>query len=77
MANEALSAKSIADFNWRIIPATAVMALVVGGIESMAPAFGAGLGVLVLLSVLIIPYGNAPTPLENLSVIMGDTKKVT
>jgi hypothetical protein len=75
-ANEALSAKSITDFNWRIVPATAVMAIVLAGIETAAPAFGKGLAGLVLLSVLVIPYGNAPTPLENLSNIMGYTKKV-
>jgi hypothetical protein len=75
LANEALSAKDLSAFNWRIVPATVVMAAVLGGVESMAPAFGAGLGMLVLLSVLVIPYGNAPTPLESLSQIMGYSKK--
>jgi hypothetical protein len=57
--------------NWRILPATAVMAGVLAGIESMAPAFGKGLGMLVLLSVLVVPVGNASTPLTNLSTVLG------
>lgn len=60
--------------NWRIIPATAVLALLLGGVESVSPEFGAGLGALVLLSVLVIPFGNAGTPLENLARFVGGTK---
>lgn len=60
--------------NWRILPATAIMCGVLAGVESMAPAFGKGLGMLVLLSVLVVPVGNAPTPLTNLSQIMGYAK---
>jgi hypothetical protein len=61
--------------NWKIVPATAVMALVLGGMEKLAPKFGAGLGALVLLSVLVIQTGNAPSPLSNLSQLLGYTKK--
>jgi hypothetical protein len=75
VANEALTAKSLSDFNLRLIPATAAMALVLGLVEKLAPAFGSGLGMLVLLSVLVIPYGNAPTPIENFSKILGYSSK--
>lgn len=61
--------------NWRIVPATAILALLIGGVESMNEGFGKGLGALVLLSVLVIPFGNAGTPLENLAKIVG-TRKV-
>lgn len=61
------------NFNWRIIPATAVMAGAVAVIEKAAPKFGVGLGILVFMSVLLIPYGNAGTPLENLIKVMGYT----
>lgn len=61
------------NFNWRIIPATAVMAGFVGVIEHAAPKFGVGLGILVFVSVLLIPYGNARTPIENLLRVMGYT----
>lgn len=76
VANEALGATSVANFNWRIVPATAIMAVALTGIDKMAPGFGNGLGILVLLSVLVIPYGNAPTPLENAAKIMGYGGKV-
>lgn len=57
--------------NWRIVPATAIMALVVGGIESLNEGFGTGLGMLVLLSVLVIPLGHAGSPLENMAKVFG------
>jgi hypothetical protein len=79
-ANEALFAPLLnnqtpwQNFNWRIVPATAVMAAVVGVIEKAAPKFGVGLGVLVFASVLIVPYGKAETPLQNLLSVMGWNK---
>lgn len=62
------------DLNWRVVPATAVMALILGGVEKMAPSFGAGLGALVLISVLVIPYGGADPPLTNLAKTLGYIK---
>lgn len=76
-ANEAIFAP-IADhktpwtsLNWRIIPATAVLALIIGGAEKLNAPFGKGLGMLVLLSVLVIPYGNAPSPISNIAKVIG------
>lgn len=57
--------------NWRIVPATAILALTLSGVEKLAPGFGKGLGVLVLLSALVIPFGNAPTPLDSAASFMG------
>jgi hypothetical protein len=57
--------------NWRVIPAAGVLAAVLTGLEKLAPKFGAGLGMLVFLSVLVIPYGKAPTPLQSLSSALG------
>lgn len=77
IANEALFAPIVnktspwTDLNWRIVPATVVLAVVVGGIEKLSPGFGKGLGMLVFLGVLIIPVGNAPTPLENITKVVG------
>lgn len=59
----------VSNFNWKLIPATAVLALVLGGFEKFAPQFGNILGGMVLLSVLIVPLGNAPSPLENAAKI--------
>jgi hypothetical protein len=61
--------------NWRVVPATAIMALVIGGVESLNPGFGAGLGLLVLLSVLVIPMGHGGSPLENMAKAFGGIAK--
>jgi hypothetical protein len=58
-------------FNWRIIPATAGLALALAGLERIAPGFAVGLAALGLAAVLIVPFGNAPTPLDNLVKVMG------
>jgi len=80
-ANEALFSPLLTgqapwkSLNWKIVPATGVLALVLAGFEKLAPKFGAGLGALVLLSVLVIRTGNAPSPLENLSSLLGYSNK--
>lgn len=77
VANEVIFApvssggKITADFNWRIIPATLLGALALGGLQKIAPGFAYGLAALCLLTVLIVPLGNAPTPLENVSKMLG------
>lgn len=63
------------DINWRLIPATGVMALVLAALEKITPGFAVGLSGLVLLSVLIVPVGNAPTPVDNLASIFGGKVK--
>jgi hypothetical protein len=77
LANEVVFApvssggKITSDFNWRIIPATLGLALALGALEHLAPGFATGLAWLCLLTVLIYPFGNAPSPLENISKVMG------
>jgi hypothetical protein len=58
-------------FNWRIIPATAGLALALAGLERLAPGFATGLAYLSLAAVLIVPFGNAPTPLDNALKVLG------
>ena len=58
-------------FNWRIVPATAILALTLGGLEKLSKPLGVGLAGLALLAVLIIPVGNAPTPIDNASKLFG------
>jgi hypothetical protein len=75
-ANEAMFAPLAGakpQINWRIIPATAGLALALTGLEKIAPGFAVGLAWLGLAAVLIVPFGNAPTPLDNLVKIMGFT----
>jgi hypothetical protein len=76
-ANEAIFAPIVdhttpwKSLNWRIVPATAVLALIIGGAEKLNAPFGKGLGMLVLLSVLVIPYGHAPSPISNIAKVIG------
>lgn len=51
---------------WRLIPATAILGLTLSGLESVSEPLGKGLAALVLLAVLVIPFGKAPSPLENI-----------
>lgn len=80
LANEAIFAPAAgvkSTINWRLIPATAGLALALAGLERIAPGFAVGLAWLALATVLIVPLGNAPTPLENLTKALGYAKKVT
>lgn len=56
---------------WRLIPATAILALVFTGLENVSEPLGKGMAGLVLLAVLVIPVGNAATPLENVAKFVG------
>jgi hypothetical protein len=62
------------NFNWRIIPATAILALVLTGFEKMAPQFGNILGGMVLLVSLVAPMGKGPAPLDNIAKVVGGSK---
>jgi hypothetical protein len=74
-ANEVLFAPMLHEkgvsFNWRIIPATAGLALALAGLEKLAPKFAVGLAWLSLVTSLVVPFGHAPTPLENASRALG------
>lgn len=77
LANEALFAPMAGQsvsVNWRIVPATAGLALALAGLERLAPDFAVGLAWLGLVSALFLRFGNAPTPIENASKILGYTK---
>ena len=71
-ANEIIfTSGGVKEFNWRLIPATGILALVLTGFEKMSPQFGSALGGLVLFMVLITPMGNAPPPIENIAKMFG------
>lgn len=55
------------NFNWRIIPATAIAALSLAGVEKISEPLGKGLAILALMVVIIQPMGNAPSPLDNVA----------
>lgn len=76
-ANEVIAAPAngnITDFNWRIVPATVILALLLEGLDKLEPGFGKGLAGLVLLSVLVIPYGKATPPLTTAANLVGKAK---
>jgi hypothetical protein len=76
-ANELLFAPAAGgkvSFNWRIVPATAGLALALAGLERLSRPFAVGLAWLSLVAVLTVPFGNAPTPLQNALKIMGYEK---
>jgi hypothetical protein len=56
---------------WRLVPATAILALVLTGLESVSEPLGKGMAGLVLLAVLIVPVGKSPTPMENVAKFVG------
>lgn len=76
-ANEALFAPLAAraqpwhNFNWRIIPATAIAALLLSGLDQVSPVLGRGLAATALVTVLFARLGNAPAPVENLATVFG------
>lgn len=76
-ANEVIFAPAVAgqplwhNFNWRIVPATAIAALTLAGLEQISEPLGVGLAALALLSVLMLPVGNAKSPIENASKMLG------
>lgn len=62
------------NFNWRLIPAVAGLGLGLAALERIAPEFAVGLAWLGVVTVLVVPVGNAPTPLANANKILGFTK---
>lgn len=73
--NELVSGNfDLTKFNWRIIPATGILALVLEGLDKVEPGFGRGLGMLVLLAVFVIPVGSGPTPLDTATSIISPAK---
>lgn len=62
------------NFNWRLIPATAIAAVVLAGLEQVSEPLGKGLAALALLSVFIVPVGNASSPVDNAVKFLGKTK---
>lgn len=61
---------------WRLLPATALLAIGLAGLERAIPQFATGIAKLLVLGVLIFPIGNAPTPLENAAKLVSKTGSV-
>lgn len=50
------------DFNWRLLPATAVVTLAFVGLEKVAPPVAKGLAVVLLVTVLVTPLSHGVPP---------------
>lgn len=61
----------IANINWRIVPATAILALALAGLEKLSEPLAVGLAGLGLLAILIVPVSNQPSIMENAATILG------
>lgn len=61
-------------FNWKIVPATAGLALALAGLEHLSRPFAVGLAWLALVAAVAVPFGNAPSPLSNALKVMGYAK---
>jgi hypothetical protein len=59
------------DFNWRIIPATAILALLVEGLSRLNPQIALGISVAALITSLFAPLGNAGSPIVNAEKALG------
>lgn len=59
------------EFNWRIIPATALLAIALGGLENVSDKIAQLLGWSMVLTVTLAPIGNAPAPIENINKALG------
>lgn len=82
MANEAIFAPlargdqtgTLKSINWRIVPATAVAVITLAGLEQISEPLGTGLAVLALIVAIVVPFGNAPSPIDNASKVLGLNK---
>jgi hypothetical protein len=80
-ANEALLAPLAGygtpwkDFNWRLLPATAITTLVFVGLEKIAAPMAKGLAVLLFVTVMVAPLGKLPPPAVSAAIMLGYQKK--
>jgi hypothetical protein len=76
-ANEAVFAPIAAggniksDWNWRIVPATAIAAGLLAALEQVSARLAVGVAYISLMTVLLARLGNAPAPIENVAKALG------
>jgi hypothetical protein len=77
-ANEAIFAPLagngtlITSLNWRIIPATAIFAIALGGLEKLSPEFAKLIGYTALITSLFVNTGKAGNVVDNLNKVLGE-----
>lgn len=78
LTNEALDAQYVqgktnvlGSINWRVIPATAVAAIMFAGLEQINATFAKGLAGIVVVTTLLHPFGTDTSLVTKLSEMMG------
>jgi hypothetical protein len=75
LGNEAvfapLAGKGTPDINWRLLPATAIFALLMEGLSKLNPQLALGVAVSALITALFGSFGKAGSPVANLSTALG------
>jgi hypothetical protein len=62
---------------WRLVPATALLAIGLDFVDRAVPGFGSGIAKLLVFAVLVFPVGNAPTPLANAAKVVSGIGKAS
>lgn len=60
-------------FNWRLVPATAIAALLVDGLAKLNPQIAFGLAVTALITAIFVPFGKTQSPVVNAAKALGYT----
>lgn len=58
-------------FNWRVLPATGIFALLMEGLAHLNPQVALGISVTALITSLFVSFGKAGSPVANLSKALG------
>jgi hypothetical protein len=59
------------DFNWRLIPATAIAAFMIEGLSKLNPQIALGVSVSALITALFATLGKAGSPVTNAAKALG------
>jgi hypothetical protein len=59
------------DFNWRLVPATAIAAIMVEGLSKLNPQVALGVSVTALITALFASLGKAGSPVTNAAKALG------
>jgi hypothetical protein len=66
-------AGSAVSFNWRVLPATGIAALLIDGLSKLNPQIALGVAVTALITALFVPFGKAQSPVQNAAKALGYT----
>jgi hypothetical protein len=66
-----LAGQGATGFNWRLVPATFLLAAGFSGLEKLSPKLAVGLSTTALVTVLFARVGKAPAPVENVIKALG------